>query len=105
MATAEQSPALRSRWETLLSDEPKLRARNAAARLDVAEGELVAARCDGETILRLRNDYKELLESLVSLGEVLVITRNDHAVHEKRGYYSNLQLKDHGGGAFDYNIN
>lgn len=105
MTTAEQSPALRERWETLLNDEPRLRARNAAARLQVAEGELVAARCGDDRVVRLRDDYKALLESLVSLGEVLVITRNEYAVHEKRGYYSNLQLKEHGGGAFDYNIN
>lgn len=104
MATREQSPELLARWQTLLESEPRLRARNAAARLKVAEGELVAARC-GDGVIRLTNDYKALLESLVRVGEVLTITRNDHAVNEKRGFYSNLQLNEHMGGAFDYNIN
>lgn len=104
MATSEQSPALLERWMALLETEPRLRARNAAAKLGVAEGELVAARC-GDGVTRLTDDYKALLESLVTVGEVLTITRNDYAVNEKRGYYSNLQLKEHGGGAFDYNIN
>lgn len=104
MTTGPQSAELLARWHALLGTQPQLRARNAAKELRVSEGHLVAARC-GDGVTRLTDDYKTLLESLVALGEVLVITRNDHAVNEKRGYYSNLQLKEHGGGAFDYNIN
>lgn len=91
-------------WSQLLQDEPRLRARNAASRLGVSEGQLTAARC-GDNVIRLRQDYKELLTRLVEVGQVMTITRNENAVHEKVGYYSNLQLKDHGGGAFDHNIN
>lgn len=105
MTTVEpQASELLARWRALLAEEPGVRARNAAARLGVSEGELVAARC-GDGVTRMRNDHQALLESLVQIGELLTITRNDHAVHEKRGYYSNLQLKEHGGGAFDHNIN
>lgn len=95
---------LKQRWQTLLQKEPHLLARNAAERLNVSEGELVACRC-GDSVMRLRNDYIALLESLVKVGQVMTITRNDYVVHEKKGYYSNLQLKEHGGGAFDHNIN
>ena len=104
MTTQKQPTELLARWQQLMNAEPGLRARNAAARLGVSEGELVAARC-GDEVIRLTNDYKALLAALVSVGQVLTITRNDYAVHEKRGYYSNLQLKEHGGGVFDYNIN
>jgi len=105
MNAMTESPAdLRQRWSELLAAEPRLRARNAAARLNVSEGELLAARC-GKEVIRLRPDYQPLLKALVQVGQVLTITRNEYAVHEKRGYYSNLQLKEHGGGAFDHNIN
>lgn len=105
MMNANEHPAeLLQRWQALIVDEPKLRARNAAARLGVSEGELLAARC-GDGVIRLRPDFHELLNELVKIGQVLTITRNEYAVHEKRGYYSNLQLGEHIGGAFDHNIN
>lgn len=104
MNTTEKSSALLERWFELLTAEPGLRARNAARQLCVSEGQLVAARC-GDGVERLRPDFHELLKRLVHVGQVLTITRNDYAVHEKRGYYSKLQLGENGGGAFDYNIN
>lgn len=103
--TAQETPGqLKQRWLALLEQNNHLRARNAATQLGVSEGELLAARL-GEGVIRLRNDYKALLESLVRVGPVMTITRNDHAVNEKIGYYDNVQLKPHGGGTFDYNIN
>ncbi len=103
--TSNKNPVdLLQQWHALQQSEPGLRARNAAARLSVSEGALVAVRCGGDAV-RLEPRYQELLQSLVRVGQVLVITRNDFAVSEKRGYYSHLQLKEHGGGAFDYNIN
>lgn len=98
------NPSLKQRMADLRVQQPRIRARNAAQLLGVTEAELVASHC-GDSVIRLRNDYKELLESLVKVGQVMTITRNEHVVHEKFGYYSNLQLKDHGGGAFDHNIN
>lgn len=91
-------------WQALQKRQPRLRARNAAAQLGVSEGELTAARI-GADVQRLRADFPTLLARLIKVGEVLTITRNDNAVHEKRGYYSNLQLSDWGGGVFDANIN
>lgn len=105
MTTSTNPANIRQQLAALKQQEPRLRARNAAAKLGISEGELLAARCDGEQVIRLREDYQDILESLVKLGQVLTITRNDYAVHEKRGYYDNLQLKSHGGGAFDHNIN
>lgn len=100
-----ETPSLiKQRWLDLLTQTPYLRARNAAAQLGISEGELVASRL-GDGVIRLRNAYKELLKSLVRIGPVMTITRNNYAVNEKIGYYSNVQLKPHGGGTFDYNIN
>lgn len=103
MNATEKSTALMQRWFELLAAEPGLRARNAAVRLGITEGQLVAARC-GEGATRLMPEFKRLLQSLEPLSEVLVITRNDHAVHEKRGFYRKLDLGDPYGVALDENI-
>lgn len=104
MSSNENTVTLADHWRGLVAREPALRARNAATKLGVSEGELVASRC-GQGIERLESDYKALLESLIHVGQVLTITRNEYAVHEKRGYYGNLKLSENGGGAFDHNIN
>ncbi|TXI10388.1 MAG: hemin-degrading factor, partial [Rhizobium sp.] len=37
--------ALKDRWRDLISQEPKLRIRDAATKLGVSEAELLATRC------------------------------------------------------------
>ncbi len=77
---------LRSSWHALLADEPRLRIRDAAQRLHVSEAELRACEC-GTTTIRLHDDFKEILLRLPLLGEVMALTRNNSAVHEKVGVY------------------
>ncbi len=47
--------ALEIAWQKLREETPRLRIRDAAERLGVAEAELVAVDC-GETVIRLRAD-------------------------------------------------
>ncbi|MEQ9607010.1 MAG: ChuX/HutX family heme-like substrate-binding protein [Kiloniellaceae bacterium] len=82
-------PALRTRWLALKDSEPGLRARDAAARLGVSEAELVAARC-GAGVRRLDGPWPELLKALPALGTVMVLTRNESAVHEKVGAFDKV---------------
>ncbi|MDN5871710.1 MAG: hemin-degrading factor [Nitrococcus sp.] len=103
MNAIEESTELLERWFELLASEPALRSRNAALRLGVSEGQLVAARC-GDGATRLVEDYQRLLGSLEPLSEVLVITRNEHVVHEKRGFYRKLEFNNSYGAALDPNI-
>ncbi|WP_193369041.1 hemin-degrading factor [Pelagibius marinus] len=89
-------PALRQRWLALRDEEPGLRARDAAARLGVSEGELLAARC-GEGVRRLDGPWPDLLKELPGLGTVMVLTRNESAVHEKTGRFDKVSaFKDMG---------
>ena len=81
--------ALRTRWLALKDAEPGLRARDAAAKLGVSEAELLAARC-GEGVRRLDGPWPELLKALPALGTVMVLTRNESAVHEKVGRFDNV---------------
>lgn len=82
---------LKQRWEDLLATDPKLRIRNAAASLGVSEGELLATRI-GDGVSRLRPDFRGILAAIPSLGRVMALTRNDDAVHERKGVYLNPSL-------------
>ncbi|MCA1851910.1 MAG: hypothetical protein LC647_05825, partial [Beggiatoa sp.] len=68
-----------------------MRAREAARRLCASEAELVASVC-GTSAVRLDPDFGALVASLPALGEVMALTRNEHAVHERTGRYENLQI-------------
>lgn len=93
--------ALSTRHDELKTEQPKLRARDAARSLGVSEAELVAARCGDGVTTRLRPAWDALIRDLESLGEVMGLTRNEHAVIEKDGQYRNVELFDHGGNVLD----
>lgn len=78
-------------WQTLRHEQPRLRAREAAVQLGVSEAELTASRL-GIDAQRLRPDWAELLPALGSLGPVMVLTRNEHCVHERKGLYREVSV-------------
>ena len=61
-----------------------------------AEAELVEAKQCSGAAKRLRRDdtrgFAALLEGLVGLGEVMCLTRNEHAVHERYGEFDNVNI-------------
>lgn len=67
-------------------DNPKLRERDLADQLAITEAELVAAHC-GHGVRCIATDLDRLLAGLGALGEVMALTRNQSAVHEKIGLY------------------
>jgi putative hemin transport protein len=88
---ATQPPQLRIAWQRLRESEPGLRARELAERLGVSEGALLASRC-GDGITRLEGPFANLIHALPTLGRVMVLTRNDSCVHEKKGSFSKIEL-------------
>jgi putative hemin transport protein len=78
-------------WQRLRRDEPGLRARDLAERLGVSEGELVASRC-GEGVTRLQGPWADLVRALPAVGRVMVLTRNESCVHEKKGRFDHVDL-------------
>ena len=65
---------------------PEMRERDFARIHAISEAELVAAQV-GSSAIALRPDIKMLLEGLPACGEVMALTRNESAVHEKIGPY------------------
>ncbi|APG85410.1 hemin transport protein HmuS [Sinorhizobium americanum CCGM7] len=69
---------------------PTMRERDIAAQLGISEAALVAAEC-GLTASRIDADANRLLGRAGELGEVMALTRNESAVHEKIGIYENVK--------------
>jgi putative hemin transport protein len=82
--------SLTDRWGGLLAAEPKLRIRDAAARLGVSEAELLAAGCGNHVTRLAAGAWSEIVDQLPSLGRCMALTRNEHAVHERFGHYREI---------------
>lgn len=86
----EKQTELKTLWETFQEENPKIKIRDAAEQLGVSEGELLATGI-GENVVRLKNNFKELLHELHTLGFVMALTRNNEIVHERKGIYENAE--------------
>ncbi|MCO5063752.1 MAG: hemin-degrading factor [Rhizobiaceae bacterium] len=75
-------------------ENPKMRERDLSVSLGISEAEFVAAHC-GEGVTRIEPKVAALLRGLEAVGEVMALTRNDSAVHEKIGVYDKVIAGDH----------
>lgn len=73
---------------------PKLRERDLATNLGISEARYLAAWI-GNGVRRLRADPDTILSNLAGVGEVMALTRNAYAVHEKTGRYEGYRPGDH----------
>ncbi|WP_263144644.1 ChuX/HutX family heme-like substrate-binding protein [Pseudomonas sp. RIT-PI-AD] len=92
---APEPSALYQAWQALRNQQPRLRSRDAAAHLAVSEAELTASRL-GVDAVRLRPEWASLLPALGDLGYVMALTRNEHCVHERKGYYREVSIMANG---------
>jgi putative hemin transport protein len=76
------------------AENPKARERDLAAQLGISEAALTAAFV-GHGVRRIEPRVDELLLGLESLGEVMALTRNESAVHEKIGVYDKVVTGAH----------
>ncbi|MEM7303280.1 MAG: ChuX/HutX family heme-like substrate-binding protein [Pseudomonadota bacterium] len=74
--------------------QPKMRQRDLAEMLSISEGEFLSAWCE-EHVLRLDLPFNQFFGMLESVGEVMALTRNHSAVHEKVGTYSGFYSGKH----------
>lgn len=92
MQLSPRNTELNSRYAALMTSEPQLRARDRAGRLQVSEAELVAAQC-GLSAVALTGSPQDIFNQLPTLGEVMVLSRNDWCVHERHGRYEEVHAK------------
>jgi putative hemin transport protein len=84
------------RWAALKAATPHLRARDAAEQLKVGEAQLVDSQV-GQGTLRLKPDWPAFFAALPKLGRIMALTRNEEAVHERRGTYDQASFEGHVG--------
>jgi putative hemin transport protein len=85
------------------ADNPKMRERDLAAQLGISEAEFVAA-WTGQATRRLRVEVATFLNGMEPIGEVMALTRNESAVHEKIGVYDKVVVGEHASMALGENI-
>jgi putative hemin transport protein len=83
--------ALREALLALRDRAPGIRTRDAARELGVTEAELAACRV-GDSVVRLKPEFAEIIRALPEIGEVMALTRNEHCVHEKHGAFGNVSI-------------
>jgi putative hemin transport protein len=88
----ERRAQRRAAHDELLRSVGRPRARDAAQRLGLSELELQDARL-GHGVAALRCEPEVLLRGLRLVGEVMALTRNDVAVHERVGTYGELHVE------------
>ncbi len=89
MSATPDIGTLKQQWYELKTAQPRLRARDAAKKLNISEAQLVALSC-GSDATRLRPEWAQIIERIPGLGRVMALTRNESAVHEKKGIYENI---------------
>lgn len=94
--TTKQAHKIRANYQNLKQQSREVvRARDAANRLGISEGELLAAHV-GDVAVRLVDDPQAILESVYKCGAVMALTRNEECVHERKGVYDNASFFRHG---------
>jgi putative hemin transport protein len=83
------TPALKDQWITFREQNPKIRIREAAKQMNVSEGELVAA-CTGTAVKNIKNEFPALVQRMPELGKVMVLTRNENCVIERKGLFETI---------------
>lgn len=84
-----------TRWLELKNKIGKY-ARDIASLMNISEAELAFARVTHDA-WRMHGDIREILAALESVGETKCICRNEYAVHEQVGAFTNQHLNGHAG--------
>lgn len=83
---------LKEKWIAFRQEHPKTRIRDAARALQVSEGQLVAA-CTGPKVIHLQQAFPAILQRMPAIGKVMVLTRNESCVIERKGVFEDVRTE------------
>lgn len=82
---------LSERYEEVKANNPKLRIKEYADLLNISELELLASNLH-DPATKLTETPVEIYQLLPKLGRVMVLARNESAVHERKGTFGKVQV-------------
>ena len=82
--------------QTINTPSPAKYARDLAAEQGISEAEYTQART-GKDAVRLKSEIPQILAALEQAGETKCICRNEYAVHEQKGAFTNQHIGTHAG--------
>lgn len=85
--------SLKEKWITCRQENPRVRIRDAAKQLQTTEAQILAAFA-GSSVIRLNNEFRELWKRMPELGRVMVLTRNESCVHERKGVFEEVSVSN-----------
>ncbi|WP_194207037.1 hemin-degrading factor [Superficieibacter sp. 1612_C1] len=88
--------AIWQQYQTIKAQEPAKYARDIATEMTISEAELTHARV-GHDALRLTGEMREILAALELVGDTKCICRNEYAVHEHTGSFTNQHIGERAG--------
>lgn len=88
-----QTLTLKEQYQAYISRHPRTRIKTIAKALEVSEMELLEV-SNYEQCIYLGDAFKAILKQVHQLGKVMALTRNEHAVHEVKGWYENVQFME-----------
>lgn len=100
---APRHASLFDQWMEERRRDPRAHGRDVGRRLGVAEAELIASAVGQEPggqavrAQRLRAEFREIIADLPALGAVKTMTRNEQAVIEKHGAFTDVDTKSQHG--------
>lgn len=83
--------SLKDKWIAFHKENPRVRIRDAAKQLSATEVEILASFA-GSSVIRLDNRFRELWQRMPELGYVMVLTRNESCVHERKGVFEEVSV-------------
>ena len=97
MSLSLQEPvSVWQKYQAFKTQHPGKYARDIAAEFGISEAELTFARL-GHDAVRLHEDARAILAALEAVGDTKCICRNEYAVHEQLGRFTNQHLSGHAG--------
>ncbi|MEL6535371.1 MAG: ChuX/HutX family heme-like substrate-binding protein [Bacteroidota bacterium] len=82
---------IKQAWQQVQEQHPGMRIREAARKLGLSEGQLLATQV-GQEAKRLLPNWSALLKRLPELGRVMSLTRNDACVLEHKGAFEKVSV-------------
>ncbi|WP_126972580.1 hemin-degrading factor [Gynurincola endophyticus] len=83
--------SIKDNYLSYKKENPKKRIRDISKAIGVTEAEVLHS-FSGSSVMPLKNDFKALFERLHELGKVMVLTRNESCVHERKGVFEKVEV-------------